>query len=276
MRINRFLAAAGLGSRRACEELVRSGRVLVNNAVVTDLATTVEPATDIVRVGRKVVRPQPHVYILLNKPAGYVCSADDELGRKTVFDLVPASKHGRLFHVGRLDKESAGLIVLTNDGDFADRLTHPSHQIDKEYEVLIDKPFEAERIPKLLRGMTLEIGRARMEAVHIIAPKKLKVTLRQGLKRQIREMLFFLGYRVEKLVRVRIGPLTDPRLKTGYWRPLDRTEVAALRESATKNSVAKPDRPAKPKTKSPAARGKAGPRRPAPRRPRSAPKKTGE
>lgn len=278
MRINRFLAAAGLGSRRDCEELVRSGRVLVNNAVVTNLATQVEPA-DIVRLGRKVIRPQPPVYILLNKPAGYVCSADDELGRKTVFDLVPASKHGRLFHVGRLDKESAGLLVLTNDGDFADRLTHPSHQIDKEYEVVLDKPFDPERIPKLLRGMTLEIGRARMESVHVLSPKVLKVVLRQGLKRQIREMLFFLGYRVEKLVRVRIGPLSDPRLKTGYWRPLDREEVAALRTSATK-SAAKPDRPAKSGTAAPKrafpARRKPGTAGPAGRRSARVVKKTAE
>jgi 23S rRNA pseudouridine2605 synthase len=261
MRINRFLAAAGLGSRRACEELVRSGRVLINNAVVTDLATKVEP-TDIVRVGRKVVRPQPHVYILLNKPVGYVCSAADELGRKTIFDLVPASKQGRLFHVGRLDKDSAGLILLTNDGDFAERLTHPSHQIDKEYEVVLDQPFDPERIPKLLRGMTLEIGRARMEAVHIVAPKKIKVILRQGLKRQIREMLFFVGYRVEKLVRIRIGPLSDPRLKTGYWRPLDPEEVAALRESAT-------SKPREPRPV-PSDRNPAG-KRPAGRKPPGAP-----
>ncbi len=263
MRINRFLASAGLGSRRACEELVRNGQILINNAVVTDLATTVEP-TDIVRLGRKVVRPQVHAYILLNKPVGYVCSSADELGRKTIFDLVPAAKQGRLFHVGRLDKDSAGLILLTNDGDFAEVLTHPSHQIDKEYEVILDRPFDAERIPKLLRGMTLEIGRARMEAVHVLAPKKLKVILRQGLKRQIREMLFFLGYRVEKLVRTRIGPLSDPRLKTGYWRPLDREEIASLRRAATTAKAApRPpagDRPARaPRT--------AAPRRPALRPP---------
>lgn len=230
MRINRFLASAGLGSRRACEELVREGRVLINNAVVTDLSTQVEPE-DIVRVGRRVVRQQSHVYILLNKPAGYVCTRSDERGRKTIFDLVPAQR-GRLFHVGRLDKESQGLILLTNDGDFAEALTHPSHQIDKEYEVIVDKPFDAAIIPKLLRGLTLETGRARMEEVHVLAPEKLSVILRQGLKRQIREMLWRVGYRVEKLVRVRIGSLTDPRLKPGHWRPLDREEIAALREAA--------------------------------------------
>jgi 23S rRNA pseudouridine2605 synthase len=231
MRINRFLASAGLGSRRACEELVREGRVLINNAVVTDLSTQVEPE-DVVRVGRKVVRQQSHVYILLNKPAGYVCTRSDERGRKTIFDLVPPQK-GRLFHVGRLDKESQGLILLTNDGDFAEALAHPSHQIDKEYEVIVDKPFDSAAIPKLLRGITLETGRARMEEVQVLAPMKLSIILRQGLKRQIREMLWRVGYRVEKLVRVRIGSLTDPRLKPGHWRPLDREEIAALRETAS-------------------------------------------
>jgi 23S rRNA pseudouridine2605 synthase len=230
MRINRFLASAGLGSRRACEELVRNGQVFINNAVVTSLATQVD-SEDIVRVGRKILRQQQHVYILLNKPAGYVSTKSDEMGRKTIFDLIPPQQ-GRLFHVGRLDKDSAGLILLTNDGEFAEELSHPSHQVDKEYEVVIDKAFDPARIPKLLRGMTLEIGRARMEAVHVIAPTKLKIVLRQGLKRQIREMLWRVGYRVQKLVRTRIGPLTDPRLKNGYWRPLQREEVAMLREAA--------------------------------------------
>lgn len=230
VRINRFLASAGLGSRRACEALVREGRVFVNNVAVTDLSTQVE-ATDVVRVGRKVVRPQHHVYLLLNKPSGYVCTKSDELDRKTIFDLVPAQR-GRLFHVGRLDKESQGLIILTNDGDFAEQLTHPSHQIDKEYEVTIDKPFDAEHTTKLLRGITLESGRGRMESVNAISPTKLHIVLKQGLKRQIREMLWRVGYRVKKLVRIRIGPLADPKLKPGHWRPLERDEITALRDSA--------------------------------------------
>lgn len=230
MRINRFLASAGLGSRRACEDLVREGRVYINNAVVTDLATQVDP-DDIVRVGRRIVKMQSPVYLLLNKPPGYVCTRSDEFGRKTIFDLVPEQR-GRLFHVGRLDKESEGLILLTNDGNFTEQLTHPSHQIDKEYEVVIDEPFNPDHAAKLLRGMTLEVGRARMESVKILAPTKLRVILRQGLKRQIREMLWKVGYRVKKLVRVRIGPLVDPRLKPGYWRPLDREEIEALKSSA--------------------------------------------
>lgn len=232
MRINRFLASAGLGSRRACEELVLNGQVLVNNAVVTDLATQVDPSADVVRVGRKVLKPQAHVYFLLNKPKGYVCTRSDDLGRKTIFDLVPDNA-GRLFHVGRLDLDSEGLIILTNDGDFAEALAHPSHSIEKEYEVVLDKPFRSELTAKLLRGITLETGRARMESVHVVAPAKLSVILKQGLKRQIREMLWRIGrYDVKKLTRVRIGPLADPRLKTGYWRPLDNDEIQTLRASA--------------------------------------------
>jgi 23S rRNA pseudouridine2605 synthase len=230
MRINRFLASAGLGSRRACDELVGSGRVFVNNVAATP-GTQVAP-DDIVRVGRKVVKAQSHVYILLNKPRDYVCTRSDELGRKTIFDLVP-EKAGRLFHVGRLDRDSEGLIILTNDGDFAEALTHPSHQLDKEYEVTLGKAFEATHSAKLLRGMTLETGRGKMESVRVIGPMKLKVILRQGLKRQIREMLWKVGgYDVKKLVRVRIGDLVDPRLKTGFWRPLDSREVESLRRTA--------------------------------------------
>jgi 23S rRNA pseudouridine2605 synthase len=245
MRINRFLASAGLGSRRACEDLVRSGRVLVNNAVVTDLATQVS-SEDIVRVGRKIVKAQSHVYFLLNKPKGYLCTRSDELGRKTIFDLVPSDR-GRLFHVGRLDLESEGLIILTNDGDFAEQLTHPSHKIEKEYEVTVSKPFNPDHSAKLQRGLTLEAGRAKMEAVHVLAPTRLKIILRQGLKRQIREMLWKVGgYDVRKLVRIRIGGLTDPRLKTGYWRPLEREEIDLLQKARKPvKKVAKPIRPSR-------------------------------
>lgn len=227
MRINRFLASAGLGSRRACEALVLEGRVKVNGEIITSLGTQVAPGDD-VRVGRKPVRIKSHTYVLLNKPAGYVCTRSDEAKRKTIFDLIPPDL-GRLFHVGRLDKDSEGLIVLTNDGDYAQELAHPSHQIEKEYEVVIDKPFDQAHIPKLLRGVTLETGRAKMESVHVLAPTKLKIILRQGLKRQIREMLWRVGaYQVKKLARVRIGGLRDPRLKPGYWRPLRRAELDAI------------------------------------------------
>lgn len=231
MRLNRFLASAGLGSRRACDDLIREGRVSINGQAVDKLATTVSPA-DSVRVGRRVVRPKSHTYILLNKPAGYVCTRSDELKRKSIFDLLPGDI-GRLFHVGRLDKDSEGLIVLTNDGDLSQELTHPSHQVEKEYDVILDKAFDAALIPKLLKGVFIEGGRAKMASVRQHAPTRLTVILRQGLKRQIREMLFVAGgYRVKRLIRTRIGKLTDPRLKTGHWRPLRRPEIEALSKTA--------------------------------------------
>ncbi|MGC1480165.1 MAG: pseudouridine synthase, partial [Chthoniobacterales bacterium] len=158
MRLNRFLASAGLGSRRACEDLIREGRVSVNGQAVESLATFVSP-NDSVRVGRRVVRPKSHTYIILNKPAGYVCTRSDELQRKNVFDLLP-DDIGRLFHVGRLDKDSEGLLVLTNDGDLAQELTHPSHQVEKEYDVTLNQDFDRALIPKLLRGVHIEGGRA--------------------------------------------------------------------------------------------------------------------
>ena len=226
MRLNRFLAAAGFGSRRACEALILAGKVSINGHFIRELATSVE-ADDDVRVSGKQARAALPVYILLNKPRGYVCTRSDERGRKTIFDLLP-SHYGKLFHVGRLDMESEGLLLLTNDGDLAQRLTHPAHEIEKDYEVLIDKPFEAEHAAKLVRGFMIEGGRARMERVHIIAPKHLKVVLRQGIKRQIRLMLYALGYEVKRLMRTRIGGVEYGGLKPGQWRPLKEKEVALL------------------------------------------------
>ncbi len=227
MRLNRYLAAAGLGSRRSCEELILERRVSINGTVIDNLATIVGPE-DEVRVGRRIIRVQPKTHILLNKPAGYLCTRSDEKNRKTIFDLAPNDR-GRLFHVGRLDKESEGLIILTNDGDFAQQLTHPSHAIEKEYEVFLDKDFDPTKTARLLKGFPIEGGKARMESVFQLGPRKLRVVLRQGLKRQIREMLWIVGYRVTRLVRTRIGPLRDPRLKNGYWRLLKKSEIDALR-----------------------------------------------
>jgi 23S rRNA pseudouridine2605 synthase len=241
MRLNRFLASAGLGSRRACDDLIRDGRVFINGKAVENLATFVSPA-DNVRVGRRVVRPKSHTYVLLNKPAGYVCTRSDELKRKNIFDLLP-DDIGRLFHVGRLDKESEGLIVLTNDGDLSQELTHPSHQVEKEYDVLLDKSFDPTLIDKLLKGVFIEGGRAKMESIRVINPTKLTVILRQGLKRQIREMLWATGeYRVKRLTRTRIGQLSDPKLKTGHWRPLRRPEIEALGKNPTRHRATKAEK----------------------------------
>ncbi|HRJ73294.1 MAG TPA: pseudouridine synthase [Terrimicrobiaceae bacterium] len=226
MRLNRFLAAAGFGSRRACEALIRDGKVSINGHFIRELATTVQPDDD-VRVTGKPAKTAVLAYILLHKPKGYLCTRSDEKGRTTIFDLVPGH-YGRLFHVGRLDKESEGLILLTNDGALSQRLTHPGHEVEKEYEVLLDKPFDPELKAKFLRGFMIEGGRAKVERIHVIAPKHVRVVLRQGIKRQIRLMFYAHGYEVKRLMRTRIGKVTLDRLKPGHWRLLQEREVAQL------------------------------------------------
>lgn len=226
MRLNRFLAFAGFGSRRACEKLILEGKVSINGHFIRELATTVQPDDD-VRVIGKPARANVPVYLLLNKPRGILSTASDEHGRQTVLDVVPPH-FGRLFHVGRLDKDSEGLILLTNDGALSQKLTHPGHEVEKEYEVLIDKPLDPADAAKLMKGFMTEEGRARMEKVHTIDKLVIKVVLRQGLKRQIRIMLYKLGYEVKRLVRVRIGPIEIERMRPGQWRLLNAKEVASL------------------------------------------------
>jgi 23S rRNA pseudouridine2605 synthase len=233
MRLNRFLAAAGFGSRRACEALIRDGKISINGHFVQDLATIVKPGDDVRVAGKPPPRPARAAYLLLHKPKGVICTRSDERKRTTIFDFVP-SHFGRLFHVGRLDKDSEGLMLLTNDGALAHHLTHPAHEVEKEYEVLLDKPFDAEKLPRLLRGIVIESGRARAERVRIVGPALVKVVLRQGLKRQIRLMFLKLGYEVKRLVRTRIGPLTLGTLQPGQWRVLDQREVALLRGEGTR------------------------------------------
>jgi 23S rRNA pseudouridine2605 synthase len=227
MRLNRFLASAGLGSRRGVETLITDGRVKVNGRVVTDLATQVTEQ-DVVKVGQRVVRQERSLHILLYKPRGYVSTASDEQGRKTVFDCLPP-EWPRLFHVGRLDQESEGLLILTNDGDLSLALTHPRYKIDKEYEVHIDKAFDPSHREKLLRGFHIIGGRAKMEALQQTGERKLRVVLQQGIKRQIRLMLYEVGYEVTRLTRIRIGPVRIADMKPGDWRMLTKHELAALR-----------------------------------------------
>lgn len=230
MRLNRFLAAAGLGSRRSCEELISSGSVVINGHRIDNLATLVDPG-DEVRVKGRPVHAAPIVTLLLNKPRGYVVTRSDEKGRRTVYDLLDEG-HANLFHVGRLDKESEGVLLMTNDGALAQKLLHPSHGVEKEYEVEIDKAFDPELTAKLLRGVHIEGGRGRFESVRIVGPKLLRVVLKQGIKRQIRLMLYRLGYEVERLRRIRMGQLSDFKLPPGAWRPLSVKELDLLAKAA--------------------------------------------
>ena len=226
MRLNRFLAAAGVGSRRHCDELIAAGRVTINGRVCTDFSA--QPATrDHVKVDGKLVRVDPLLTILLNKPAGFVSTRKDVHSCDTIFDLLP-KKFSRLFNIGRLDAQTEGLILLTNDGDLAQRLTHPRYKIEKEYEVTLDRQWDATLAPKLLSGIFLDGQRAKIARLHSITSNRLRIVLSQGINRQIRRMFHEIGYEVKRLVRVRTGNLRLGDLPRGHWRALTKRELASL------------------------------------------------
>jgi 23S rRNA pseudouridine2605 synthase len=228
VRINRFLAAAGVGSRRACDQLVAAGRVTINGKVSTDFSVQVT-AADHVKVGGRMVRAELPLSIVLHKPAGFVSTRKDPHARDTVFDLVPP-KFSSLFHAGRLDAQSEGLLILTSDGDLAQRITHPRHKVDKEYEVTLDRPWDNSLTPRLLRGISLDGQRAQISRLHLLTPKRLRVVLRQGMNRQIRRMFEAVGFQVKQLTRVRIGNLRLGELPRGHWRPLTSAEIASFKK----------------------------------------------
>lgn len=226
MRLNRYLAAAGLGSRRHCDELIAAGRVTINGQVCIDFSA--QPGErDHVKVDGKLVHGQRRLDIMLHKPAGFVSTRSDPNARDTIFDLLPPHLP-RLFNVGRLDAQTEGLLLLTNDGDLAQRLTHPRYKIEKEYEITIDRPWDPTLAPKLLRGMTLDGQRARLEKIQSLKPTRLRVVLRQGINRQIRRMFYEVGYEVKRLLRIRIGRLHLGDLPRGHWRPLSKGELQSL------------------------------------------------
>jgi 23S rRNA pseudouridine2605 synthase len=232
-RLQKVLARAGVASRRAAERLVVEGRVAVNGAVVRTLGARVDPERDVLTVdGRPVrvdVRP---VYVLLHKPRGVVSTARDERGRPTVLDLVRVEQ--RVYPVGRLDADSEGLLLLTNDGELTYRLTHPRHAVPKEYHVLVQGRVSAPALARLRTGVRLPEGCARADAVAVLGREGtgtwLCLVLHQGWKRQVRRMLAAVGYRVERLIRVRVGGLTLGDLPVGRWRVLSPAEVARALE----------------------------------------------
>jgi 23S rRNA pseudouridine2605 synthase len=226
MRLNRFLAAAGLGSRRHCDELIGAGRVTINGKVCTNFS--VQPAArDHVKVDGKLVHTAPALTIMLNKSAGFVSTRKDSHARDTVFDLLP-EKFSRLFTIGRLDAQTQGLLLLTNDGELAQRLTHPRFKVDKEYQVTLDRPWDPVLTPKLERGILLDGQRAKIARLRSLSPTRLCVTLRQGINRQIRRMFESIGYRVKDLLRVRVGNLGLGDLPRGHWRALTQRELKDL------------------------------------------------
>ena len=230
MRLNRYLALCGLGSRRACEEIILGGGVRVNGRTAHGLAVTVQPGDTVVARGR-VVRPAAERYVVLHKPPGVLSSRASQGGKPTVYDLLPREA-ATLPHVGRLDADSEGLLLLSNDGALAQALTHPSRHVEKEYEVILDRAFDTKFVPKLLKGIYLEEGRAKAAHVHVGGANNLRVVLTQGINRQIRRMFAALGYKVKRLTRTRLGPLRLGRLPRGAWRELSAREVDLLRKAA--------------------------------------------
>jgi 23S rRNA pseudouridine2605 synthase len=235
MRLNRYLAACGLGSRRSCEQLIGEGRVFLNGEEVRDLATQVGASDEVVVDGRKV-KAQVETTLILNKPPGFLCTRHDELEdprreagiRETVYALLPAHFQA-LHYVGRLDKDSEGLLILTNSGELTEKLTHPRFGVEKEYLVALDRVFRGEEDrQQLLKGMMIEGGFAKAVGVDVVEPRVVALTLTQGIKRQIRLMFEALGYRVQRLQRVRIGAFTAPELKSGRWRLLSAAEAKQL------------------------------------------------
>lgn len=232
MRLNRFLAAAGVGSRRHCDELIAGGRVTINGRTCTNFSAQPMPG-DHVKVNGKMVRVDPPLTIMLHKPAGFVSTRKDVHARDTIFDLLPA-KFRRLFNVGRLDAQTEGLLLLTNDGDLAQRLTHPRFKIDKEYEVNLDRPWDPALTTKLLKGIILDGKRARIEHVHSVTPTHLRIVLRQGINRQVRRMFETFDYRVKNLVRTRVGSLRLGDLPCGHWRPLSKGELRKVEPQSSR------------------------------------------
>jgi len=231
MRLNRFLAAAGVGSRRRCDELIAAGRVAINGQVCTNFSAQPTPR-DHVKVDGKLVHLDPPLTIMLHKPAGFVSTRKDPHARDTIFNLLPPKFH-RLFNIGRLDAQTEGLILLTNDGDLAQRLTHPRYEIDKEYVVTLDRPWDPALTPKLLKGIVLDGKRARIEKIHAIAPARLRAILHGGINRQIRRMFEAVGFRVKHLVRIRVGNLRLADLPPGHYRPLAKRELEVLQSKST-------------------------------------------
>lgn len=227
MRLNRFLALAGVASRRGAEGIIRDSRVSVNGITCTDLATQISPA-DQVRLDGRIVRAREFLYILLNKPRNHLTTRSDERSRRTIYELLPRHTPN-LAHVGRLDKESEGLLLLTNDGELAFKLTHPKFKLEKEYLVSLDREFDMSDLGKLKKGIYLAEGRARVANLHKISPHQVRVVLTQGLKRQIRRIFAALGYSVKRLQRVRIGPLTVRGLPQGHFRFLEPAEIRLLK-----------------------------------------------
>ncbi len=266
VRLNKFLASQGVASRRKCDELIAAGHVSVDGETVRELGLRIDPETQEVEVDGQIFKPQGarKRYYLLNKPRGVVCTNEEREIRPRAVDLITDPRKGRVFTVGRLDEESEGLILITNDGDFAQRVQHPRYGVEKTYEVDVFGKVEDEVLQKIREGVHLAEGRTSGARVLVKSRRndlsKLSVTLGEGMNREIRRVFARIGHKVLRLRRVRIGPLMDRGLKPGRWRELTREEIAVLQKGEAAEPMRKKPRrrtdrpPRKAKTHS----GKAG------------------
>ena len=233
MRISKALALAGIESRRKSEAFVLEGAITVNGKVVKDLGRQVDPDTDKITFRGKPVVFQKKVYYLLNKPAGYTTTVSDPHASKTVMELLPSEFNlFRLFPVGRLDRESTGLLLMTNDGDLAQKLTHPRYGVGKRYEVTVDKSLETGILKRLMRGVELPEGLAKAEQIEVLSNTTVRLLLREGKKREIRRMFEQNGYTVKTLCRIEFGPLKLEQLAAGSGRVLTAQELDRLRKTS--------------------------------------------
>lgn len=231
MRLNKFLASAGIASRRKCDQLIQEGLISVNGKVVNELGTIINEKKDkVFYEGRQILLPSSFVYIKLNKPKGYACTAKDEKGRKTIYDLLPQGE--RLFSIGRLDYDTEGLIILTNDGDFANKVAHPRYSVDKEYHVTIEGQIKESELAVLRKGVVIDGERMPSAKVEFLSTDgkftKLSVVIDEGMNRQIRRMFEAIGKTIKLLKRVRIGNVKLGGVKRGDFRDLTTQELDSL------------------------------------------------
>ncbi|MBO0844275.1 MAG: rRNA pseudouridine synthase [Nocardioides sp.] len=239
VRLHKLLARSGVASRRKCEELMLSGEVTVDGEVVTRLGTKVDPARAVIRVSGKRLPPvSPNVYLVLNKPTGVVSTMSDPQGRRTLSDLV-ADRPERLFHVGRLDTDTSGLLLMTNDGEFAQRMAHPSYEVDKTYVAAVEGKLTAGEIKQLLAGVTLDDGPVTVRSARLIGGRGstaqgsiVELVIHEGRNRIVRRLLDHVGHPVRQLTRTAFGPVTLGRLEVGEVRELTNDELGALLDAA--------------------------------------------
>lgn len=239
-RIQKVLAAAGYGSRRGCEEMVLEGRVQVNGRLVRTLPVLVDPSQDDIRVDGRRLKRERTVYYLLHKPKGVLCTNDDPAGRMRAVDLLRGVKE-RVYPVGRLDASSTGLLLMTNDGELAEHLTHPRYGIEKTYHATVAGRISLEEVEKLKKGVGAAEGGMRQARIQVLHRGRdesvLEIRLREGRNRQVRTMLAALGHKVQQLRRTRIGNLSLRGLAPGQFRPLDKKELSMLRKRVARDTI---------------------------------------